>query len=333
MDELIQAGDTMKTRHRVVRYAAEAVTFVVEVVERFFDDHCPQLAAALAYYAIFSIPPLLILSVTVIGTFLEASSVSNVIWQGTSGFLTPKIAHQLVGMLEQANTFARTGPWWSVALSVLGVIFGATRGFYQLQTALNRAWSIHPDPQKSIIKDFLLKRLLSFGMVAITILLLTLLIIVGALFTFFGDRLDPFIPEFLSSLIAWGSGTTVSLIVTTFVLAALYKYLPDAQISWNQVLPGALCAALLFQALQSLTTFYLSQLKLNDTFGQAGSFALLLVWLYVCANIVFLGAEFAYVWSRRRGNPVRPREGSLQDRQTVADLLATKLQRKFDALR
>ncbi len=323
----------MDTRNKFYKYGADGLTFIVEVVERFFDDHCPQLAAALAYYAIFSIPPLLILSVVVIGTFLDASSVAKVIWQSTSGFLTPKVARQLVSMLEQANNFAKTGPWWSVGLSVFGVAFGATRGFYQLQTALNRAWSIHPDPDKNIIKEFILKRLLSFAMVAVTILLLTLLIATAAFIRFFGGHLEPFIPDFVMSTLAWGSGIFASLIITTGVLAAIYKYLPDARISWSQVLPGACFAAVLFQGLQSLTTFYLSQLKLNETFGQAGSFALLLVWLYVCANVVFLGAEFAQVWSRRRGNPVRPDDGAVQDRPTVADLLATKLQKKLDALR
>lgn len=320
-------------RNKAFKHAADTLTFIVEVVERFFDDHCPQLAAALAYYAIFSIPPLLVLSVAVIGSFLDASSVAKVIWQGTAGFLTPKIAHQLVAMLEQANNFARTGPWWSVGLSILGVTFGATRGFYQLQTALNRAWSIHPDPETSIIKDFILKRLLSFAMVAVTILLFTLLIATSAIVHFFGVRLQPFVPEFVVSIAAWGSGTVASLVIATGVLAALYKYLPDARISWSQVLPGACFASILFQLLQTVTAFYFRQLKLNDTFGQAGSFALLLVWLYVTANVVFLGAVFAQVWSRRRGNPVRPNPGVIQDRPMVAHLLATKLQRRLDALR
>lgn len=322
----------MRNFPQLLRYGAHAIVFIVEVVERFFDDHCPQLAAALAYYAIFSIPPLLLLSVTVVGTFLDASSVANVIWQSTSSVLTPKVARQLVLMLERANDFAQTGPWWSIVLSVLGVAFGATRGFFQLQTALNRAWSIHPDPTTNALKMVITKRLISFAMVACTILLLILLIVASALVALLGDKLAPFVPSFVVSLVARGWGTVMALVVVTGVLSALYKYLPDARISWSQVFPGALFASFLFQILQFVTTFYLGQLKLNDTFGQAGSFALLLVWLYVCANVVFLGAEFAQVWCHQSGNPVRPKEGAVRVQQELPELFATKLRRKLDAL-
>lgn len=308
--------------------AAQTITFIVEVVERFFDNHCPQLAAALAYYAIFSIPPLLFLSVTVIGTFLDASSVSDVIRQSTSSVVTPKVGTQLISMLERANDFAKTGPWWSVSLSIFGVFFGATRGFLQLQMALNRAWSIRPG-QQNLLRVFIFKRLLSFAMVAVTIGLLALLIIASASFAFFREQLEPIIPGFLVSTVSWGFGMVISLMLTAGVLAAIYKYLPDADIKWNQVFPGAIFAALSFLALQSVTTFYLSQLELSDTFGQAGSFALLLVWLYLCANVVFFGAQFAQVWCRRRGNPVRAHQEPAEDQQTFAELLTARLAEKF----
>lgn len=323
------AREKKEGRH-LLWYAAQTVTFIVEVVERFFDNHCPQLAAALAYYAIFSIPPLLLLCVTVIGAFFEASSVSEIIRQSTSSVVTPKVGIQLTSMLERANEFAKTGPWWSVVLSIFGVFFGATRGFLQLQMALNRAWSIRTGPQ-SLVRDFILKRLLSFAMVAVTIVLLALLIVTSASFAFFGEQLEPIIPDLLVSTTSWGAGVVISLILTTGVLAAIYKYLPDAEIGWSQVFPGAVFSALLFLALQSVTTFYLSQLKLSDTFGQAGSFALLLVWLYLCANVVFLGAQFAQVWCRRRGNPVRPHTGPSTDSKSLAELLTTKIEERFGA--
>lgn len=320
----------MEKKSYLLRYVTRTVTFIIELVERFFDNHCPQLAAALAYYAIFSIPPLLILIVTVIGSFLDASSVSDVIRQSTSSVLAPKVAEQLIEMLEQANEFARTGSWWSVALSIFGILFGATSGFYQLQTALNRTWSIRPEPGTNFLKILVLKRLFSFAMVAITISLLVVMIITSASIAFFGEQLEPFIPDFFASTISQGSTIAVSFIVTTGMLAAIYKFLPDAQINWGQVFPGAVFAAFLFLALHSVTTFYLSQLRLDDTFGQAGSFALLLVWLYVCAHVVFLGATFSRVWCGRRGDPVRPDAGAIQDEQPPS-IFSSKVQEKFEA--
>lgn len=329
MFNIIASGE--KNCRHILWCAAQTVTFIVEVVERFFDNHCPQLAAALAYYAIFSIPPLLLLCVTVIGAFFEASSVSDIIQQSTSSVVTPKVATQLTSLLERANDFAKTGPWWSVALSIFGVFFGATRGFFQLQMALNRAWSIRPGRQ-NLVRVFVFKRLFSFAMVAVTIGLLALLIVASASFVFFGEQLEPIIPSALVSTFSWGSGMVISLILTTVVLAAIYKYLPDADINWSQVFPGAFFAALLFLALQSVTTFYLGQLELSDTFGQAGSFALLLVWLYLCGNVVLLGAEFAQVWCGRRGNPVRPPTTLLQEPKSFAAWLSAKFEQRFGAL-
>lgn len=321
----------MDKKSYLFRYVTRAVTFIIEVVERFFDNHCPQLAAALAYFAIFSIPPLLVLIVTVVGSFFDASSVSEIIRQSTSSVLAPKVGRQLITMLEQANEFARTGKWWSVALSIFGILFGATSGFYQLQTTLNRVWAIRPKPGSNFLKIFVLKRLFSFAMVAVTISLLILLIVTSAFFAFFGEQVEPLVPDFFASAISRGARLAVSLVVTTGVLAAIYKYLPDAQIKWGEVFPGAIFAALLFLALQSVTTFYLRQLKLDDAFGQAGSFAVLLIWLFLCANVVFLGAEFGRVWCRRRGNPVRPDAGTIQDEEADA-IFSSNLQRRFDAM-
>src|SRR5690606_1547842 len=136
-------------------------------------------------------------------------------------------------------------------LSVFGVLFGASRGFNELQLALNRAWSITPDPERGAIKTFIVKRLLSFAMVAATIVVLVLLIIASAIVAFFGDQLEPFLPALVDSAFSWTTATVLSLGVTAGVLSAIYKYLPDAQINWRQVLPGAIFAALLFLALQS----------------------------------------------------------------------------------
>lgn len=320
-----------KRRRELFRYATRSLTYIIEVVERFFDNHCPQLAASLAYFAIFSIPPLLVLVVTVIGSFLDASSVSEVIRQSTSSVLAPKVGRQLITMLEGANDFARSGPWWSVALSISGIVFGATSGFYQLQTTLNRVWSIRPKRGSNFLKIFVVKRLFSFAMVAVTISLLILLIVTSAFLAFFGEQLEPLIPDFFASAISRGTRLVISLIVTTGVLAAIYKFLPDAEIKWGQVLPGAIFAALLFLVLQSVTTFYLRQLKLDDAFGQAGSFALLLIWLFLSANVVFLGAVFARVWCRRRDDPVRPDPGTVQEEDPGA-IFSSNLQEKFDEM-
>lgn len=279
------------------------ITFVVEVVERFFDDHCPQLAAALAYYAIFSIPPLLILFMTAAGGLVDASQVEAALRGGAARFISPRAADQLVEVTHRANDWAQTGPWWSLVLSILGLLFGATRAFAQLQTALNRAWAIPEKEQQNVIRVFLVKRLISFAAIMAMLLLFFVFLIARAVLDLFGDRLESVLPSAVMPALDWLTGSTLSIVAGTVLLAAIYRYLPDAKIRWKQVLPGALVIALLFEGTKSLIRLYLVNIG-ADIFGQAASFAVLMIWLFVWANLLFLGAEFTEVWARRLGSPV-----------------------------
>ncbi len=307
----------------------EFVTFIVEVVERFFDDQCPQLAAALAYYAIFSIPPVLVIVMASVGTIFEAEQVEAAIVQEASNFVSPRITQQLVAMVETANEWASSGAWWSVALSIFGILFAATRGFAELQIALNRAWGIRPTPNRNVVVVFLFKRLVSFAMICVMILLLVFSIVVDTIIGRFGETLQEFVPSFVFSLVEWASGSTLSILLATAFLASLYRFLPDAKISWSQVFPAALITAILFETAKSAFTYYLARLRVDDIYGHAGSFAALLVWLYLCAMLVALGAELAQVWSRRRGNPVRPEEGAVQDRPAWTAQLTRRIEKKL----
>lgn len=322
-------GDEVK--ERLTKYGAEVITFSVEVVERFFDDQCPQLAAALAYYAIFSIPPLLVVVMATVGTVFEASQVEAAIVQSASKFLSPRVTTQLVSMVEKANEWASSGAWWSIMLSILGIVFAATRGFVELQVALNRAWGIRPDPRMNVIKDFLVKRLVSFATICVMIVFLVISIVVSAVVERFGDGLQELMPSVVFSLLEWTSGSTLSIFLATAFLSSLYRFLPDAKISWDQVVPGALVTAILFEAIKSLFTYYLARLRVDDVYGQAGSFAALLVWLYLCALLVAFGAELTQVWSRRRGKPVQPEEGTVQERPSLTARLTERLEKKWKA--
>lgn len=315
---------------KIKRWAFDALIFLVEVVEDFLDDDCDQYAAAVAYYTVLSLPAALILVVSIGGIFLDAQVVASAIEQRAHSMLAPSATQQLVGMIDRAGNWASTGPWWAVVLSVVGLLFGATRAFAQLQTALNRAWGIRPKPG-NVVRRFVLKRLVSFGALGILAALLLVSIALKAIVQHFTEFANTLLPNEVMGVLEWASGHTLSLLFATLFLGSLYWLLPDVKIRWHAVAPGALLTALLFEGLSSLMTFYLGSLKLDDAFGQAGSFAVLLIWLYLCALLLFFGAEFTQVWSKYMGEPVQPEDGAgdepAPEPQSAVDTVAGFLSR------
>lgn len=287
--------------------------FLVEVVEHFVSNNCPQLAAALTYYAIFSLPPLLVLTSAGLGFFVDAETARQAIYGSTSSLLSPRLAQNVITLIQDANAFASEGPWWSLLLSLLGVAFGASRGFYQLQTALNRAWGIRPAASSSAVREFLTKRLIAFVMLGATLPAIALSTLLGSLFLQFGREIEPHLPDVLGTLLHAGLGTLASLVLTTGLCTAIYRFLPDAQVTWRQALPGALTAAVAFELIKYAMSFYMNHLELGNVFGQASSLAAVLVWLYVSSNILFLGAQFSQAWSSHHDSVVEPNDGAERD--------------------
>lgn len=210
-------------------------------------------------------------------------------------------------------------------LSFVGVAFGATRGFVQLQTALNRAWSITETEGRHFVVDFLVKRMVSFGVVFGVVVFVGFSTVLTALLARFEEEIFRYLPEALHGPIDAGLVSMVSVVLMTGALALIYRFLPDAKIAWREVLPGALFAALALEGLKSLVAIYLRQQELTDIYGTAGSIVALLIWLYASANVVFLGAEVARVWSGRfRGN-IEVEEGAHLSRDTIQLELTPKL--------
>lgn len=307
--------------------AIDGLVFLVEVFERFFDDDCPQLAAALAYYAIFSIPPLLIIVMMTAGSILDPAAVESLLAGSASPFISPGAAEQLMTLAQAANGWAKEGPWWSVGLSIVGLFFGATRAFAQLQTALNRAWAIPEKHPNKPLRSFVSKRLVSFAAITGMIVVVLALSVVSTVVGRFGTALDGVLPPYLLPFLNWGSGTTLSLTTGFVLLVFVYRFLPDAEITWKQVIPGAVVTAILFEGTKSLMTLYLAQVR-TDFFGQAASLAVLLIWLYISAVLLFFGAEFTEVWARRHGRSLSPGEEKLIT-PTFTLVLDKKLKRVF----
>lgn len=278
----------------------------------FKEDDCPRMAAAMSYYTVFSLPPLLLLVLMIAGVFIEPSHLEGRIEREMAGFLGQEGARQIQAMIRNVNR-PGTGGALATILSIAGLVFGATGAFAQLQSALNRAWEVEPDPEEGGgIRGFVGKRLLSLGMVVTLAFLLLVSLLLSAAISAFGDTLGGLVPGGLSTVVLQLLQIGISLLVVTVLFALMFKVLPDAEVSWRDVWVGAFGTALLFVAGKFLIGLYLSRSDPGEAFGAAGSLAVILVWVYYSAMIVFFGAEFTQAWAVERGRGIQPEEGAVR---------------------
>lgn len=275
------------------------------------EDDCPRMAAAMAYFTVFSLPPLLLIILLVVGVFVDPSAAEGRIESEMGSLLGPEGARQVQEMIRNVSRPDTGGPFTAV-LGVLALLFGATGAFGQLQAALNRAWEVEPDPEKGGLRKMIVKRILSLGMILTIAFLLLVSLVLSAAVSAFGDVLGGLVPGGASAVVLQVVQIAVSLAVVTALFAVIFKVLPDAKVSWKDVGVGALGTAILFVAGKFFLGLYFARSDPGEAFGAAGSLALILVWVYYSAMIVFFGAEFTQAWAARRGSGIRPDENAVR---------------------
>ncbi|GAB4522369.1 MAG: YihY/virulence factor BrkB family protein [Anaerolineae bacterium] len=266
------------------------------------EDGAPRLAAALAYYTAFSIAPLIVIVLAIVGFVVSSESVQQDILSEVSRSISPEAAELVSGLIDNVNQ-PRQG-LISTVLGVVTLLFGAMAVFNNLQTSLDIMWDVDQLERKPGIKGFLLDKLLSFGMLLVVgFLLLTSLVVSTAL-----SAVDVMIfgslpgAELLARALSFG----LSFGMITLLFAMIYKFLPHVQIEWRDVWTGAAVTALLFTIGQVLLGLYLGNSSTASAYGAAGAFVLVLLWIYYSAQIVLFGAEFTQVYARRRGKTILP---------------------------
>jgi membrane protein len=267
------------------------------------------MAAALAFYTFLSLPALLGLLLMLVGAVADPAEVQRAITTQVGSLIGRAGGEQVRTIVEHAQRTV-TGQSVAAVLSVLLVIFGATTAFAQLQGALNKAWGVKPDPRRSQLRDFLAKRVFSFGVVLAVAFLLLVSLALSAALASFGGVLTAWLgtPEALLEAI----NSVVSFVVVTGLFAAMYKLLPDARIGWRDVWAGAVATALLFVLGKSAIGFYLGRTDPGSAYGAAGSLAIVLIWVYYSSMIVLFGAELTRQWAERYGTGVKPETGAVE---------------------
>jgi membrane protein len=274
----------------------------------FLQDECPRLAAAMAYYAIFSLPALLVLVVAIAGLVADGEQVGRRLTTFFEQSLGREGAEQIETMLLQSGQSG--SGWWGSLVGLLLLLVGASGVLTELQTALNRVWGVQPDEERGGLRGFVMKRVLSLGMVLGIAFLLLVSLVLSWLLGEFGGWMRGWLPKWLSGRVLQGLDVVGSLLVIALLFAAMLKFLPDVRLAWRDVWPGALLSAVLFTLGKYALSVYLTWSDVTSAYGAAGSLALVMLWIYYSAMIFFLGAEFSQVLATSGGRRFAPEPGA-----------------------
>ncbi len=275
-----------------------------ETVSRWIQDNAPHLAAAIAFYTVFSIAPLLVLTVSIAGIFFGEQAARGEIvnqiqnWTGSNG------AVLIQALIRNAGSSA--SGVMATFLAVIFLLIGASAVFVEIKGSLNVIWRV-ADKAASGIKGFVRARLLSFLMIIVLGILLMISMVLG---TALSIAIDLFRDVLANSRLYWRAGEIlISLLVASLLFAAIYKVLPDTEVEWGDVWIGASITAVLFTLGKYLIGLYLARSTIASVYGAAGSLAVFLLWVYYSAQIFLFGAELTAVYARRYGSRTRESKG------------------------
>lgn len=278
---------------------------VKAAVAEWSEDKVPRLGAALAFYSVLSLAPLLLIAIAIAGLVFGAEAARGQLVGQIRELVGPEGALAIEAMLANAPKHGAGVVATAVGLATL--LYGASGVFGQLQDALNTIWEVEPGTGRGVW-GFLKDRFLSFSMVLGTGFLLMVSLVLSTALAAAGKFFGGFLPGWAPALQVVDLGVTFGVI--TLLFAMIYKYLPDAHIAWGDVWLGSVATAALFLVGKFAIGLYLGRSGLGSAYGAAGSFVVLLVWINYSAQILFLGAEFTQVYANHRGSRIAPARGA-----------------------
>lgn len=290
---------------------SEVWATVKETVNDWLDDGATSLAAALAYYSLLSLAPLLVISVALAGLFFGQDAARGRVASELGAVVGAQAAQGIQSVVASAQS--PVSGLVSTTVGVVTLFIGASGVFSELQSSLNTIWEVKRKPGRGVwgeIKD----RFWSFTMVLGVAFLLLVSLLLNSVLSAVGATFSPLLPG--GELVWQGVNALFSLSVITGLFALIFKYVPDAEIRWRDVWLGAGVTALLFTIGKLLLGLYLGKAAIGSSYGAAGSLIALVVWVYYAAQILLLGAEFTQVQARRSGREIRPARDALAVQKT-----------------
>ena len=270
----------------------------------FIDDNCFKLSAALSYYTVFALAPLLIIIISLADIFFKRDAVQGKIYGEINTLVGSEAAKQIQDIIANMQS-SQTSTSGAIIGSII-LIIGATGVFTEMQDSINYIWSVKAKPKKGWLK-FLTNRLLSFSLVVGMGFVLLVSLIINALLNLLSERLTRLLSDYtvtVFNLINYA----IILVVITVLFAFIFKVLPDAIIAWKDAFMGAMLTAALFIIGKIGIGFYLGKANLDVTYGTAASIIVILVWVYYSSIILYFGAEFTKMYALQAGAGIRPKD-------------------------
>ena len=285
----------------------EIFAILKKTASDWMEHQAPTLGAALAYYTVFSLAPLLIIAIAIAGLVLGQEAAQGQIFDQLRGLLGEASGKAMQDMVQNANAKPATG----VVAALIGVVtllFGASGVFGQLQTSLNTIWGVQPKQGRGIL-GIVQHRILSFGFILVVGFLLLVSLLLTAAVSLVGQWFGGMVPgmEILAQIV----NSILSLALITVLFAMIFKFLPDAKVAWHDVWIGAFITAVLFTVGKLVLGLYLGKGGVSSSYGAAGSLIVLLLWVYYSSQILFFGAELTQVYASRFGSHVAPADNAV----------------------
>ena len=282
----------------------------------FLDDRCLKLSAALAYYTIFSLAPLLVLVISVVSIFLGQEAIQGQLFSQINGLVGNDAAKQIQDMIKNVGLSGKTST--ALVLGIVTLLIGATSLFVEIQDSINLIWRVKAKPKQGWLK-LLKDRLLSSSLIVSLGFLLMVSLVINGIVLAMSDVLTRYIPG-VGVYVISAINFAISTVVVTTLFAVIFKVLPDAKIAWKDVRWGALFTALLFMLGRYLIGIYIETTSTSSAYGAAGSLIVILTWIYYTAAILYFGAEFTLAYANHFGVKIAPADNAVYVEQTEREL-------------
>ncbi|MEZ2441977.1 YihY/virulence factor BrkB family protein [Chitinophaga sp. RCC_12] len=273
----------------------------------FIDDKVMKLSAALAYYTIFSVAPMLIIIIFLCDLFLGRDAIEGNIYGQIRGLVGNDAAIQIQSMIKNASLSGDMS--WATMVGFITLIIGATGVFAEIQDSINFIWRLKSKPKKNGLLRMILNRLLSFSLVVSLGFILLVSLAINGLVELFSALVVNLLPGKLTSGILFSlADFVVPFVVIATLFAIIFKVLPDARIKWKDVRVGAIATAILFMIGKFAIGYYLGASRVSSTYGAAGSIVIILLWVYYSAAILYFGAVFTRNYVQYFGAQIYPND-------------------------
>ena len=277
-------------------------TLLKDSINEFIENDVITLAAALSYYTVFSLPPIILIIIYVTTSVYSEVAVRDMLFAEIGSLVGEDGALQLATIVDRLGLFDQT--WWATALSIGILIFTSTTVFVTVQNSLNRIFHVKPKPKRGFLK-LIIDRVLSFALVLGIAFILLVSLVISALVNAFTDLLLSQFPD-AAVMVTTALSFLIQLVIIVLLFAMIFKYLPDAKLKWRDTWIGAWVTAILFSIGKIGIGFYLGNSNTANVYDAAGSLVIIMLWVFYASIIFLFGAVFTYVYAGRRNRHIEP---------------------------